>query len=184
MRNIFWLLLLTLSLISACSATNEKSEPPAHRVLMPGMTLKLQDTLTIPPHQARVYIQFGEVIQKLEVDQYRPSCNLLSFDVLDSEQSIAPDQFVIARIRNNSELLQSSRYMLASLMNASLIDLHNNISPMAEVFTVLLDIESKINPRIMRLECEAWRKPNSFDFLTLADIQRTLGDIIVLDTSN
>lgn len=178
---LLFVMLSTLGLVSACATSGKEPDPHAHRVFKPGMTIQLNQTLSIPPQLARVYFQNGKIVRKLEVDQYRPSCNILSFKVIDSEQTIVPDSFEIVRVRNNSELLQKSYPMLASKKYIGIGVFDNGLSPMAEIFITLLEIRSSKNPDIKQLECLAWRKPHSNDYLTIPDIQQSLGDIMTLN---
>lgn len=167
-----------VTLLAGCAAGGKLAEPAAISVIRPGSTLQLHQTLTIPAERARVYFQFGKVVGKLDVDQYHPSCNLLSYVVAEQPQIIQPDQFVVVAVSYNTELVGAGHGMLASGRLSGFGLFMNDDGPMAEIFTTILWLGSLKNPDIKRLECSEWREPLRERHLTLAEIRQALGTVI------
>lgn len=142
-----WLTLIAagalVALEVAVGADQAYEIPAGHRLV-------LQKPLEVPPGKAHLWIQAGEVSAK--VNHYYPACKVEVEDVMDSAQTIRPDDFVIEESVN-------SRDSFTRGMDA---------------YKTRMDLSSKRQPNVRSVTCEVWDDAAMGGFLKRDQIQSTL----------
>lgn len=171
-------ILITLALTGCATAPYPVSSPYYH--IPAGSRLVLKQMLTIPPHSARIYIQYGKVITPRKRDQYYAHCWFLSRKVLDEAQFIAPDTFIITGTKKFEDYVQpQTEIRLASL--ADLASRRSDNGPTAIEYSTVLSIYSDSQPDIFQFICNHWEDPYDAEHLTVAEIEKTLGEIATIE---
>ena len=181
MRNVF--IFPILIALSACS-TSQNPVSSAYYPIPDGSKLVLKQALTIAPDAGRVYIQYGKVVTPNEKDNYHAHCWFLSWHVFESAQVIKPDTFVITRTQQHEDVvaLQTPRQYA---MNGLAFTHDGDGGPLALEYSTELSIHSDLQPAIRQFVCSHWERPDDARHLTVAEMQKVLGDIaeIQLNTS-
>ena len=171
--------LLTLFL-SACATGPYPVTSPYYQIPL-GSQVTLKQALTIPPNKARVYFQYGKVIKEREKDKYYPHCWFLSWKSLDTAQTIKPDNFTVIKTQKYENVVQlPTSYQLAGLYGTIGIGLGMNDDggPTAVEFITQLTIHSDTQPDIRQFACNHWDHPVNGEHLTVAEMQKALGEIV------
>jgi hypothetical protein len=167
------ILLLTLG-ISGCASfvkLQAWSEPYS---LPEGSTLSVNQDLTVNPNSVSAWIQFGKVINRKEVDLDSPNCRFELYTIKPVAQSILKDANVaIIRFVNSNEYVSKGNVMYASLA----AEADDDGGPMAQIFRTEVYLKSSAQPDLFRLTCEVWEDLFNGVYLTVDQIQQTLGDI-------
>lgn len=168
------ILLFLVFSVAACST--QALTPASPYYLIPaGSKIILKHELTIPPNEARVYIQYGKVVSAKEKDDYHAHCWFLSWDVLEHAQVIKPDTFTITSSQHLEDVvLRKSPLQYAALGVGSG---SRDGGPMALVYTTHMSIHSDTQPAIRQFACSHWEDPLDAKHLTVAQMQKALGDI-------
>lgn len=171
---------LILVFITACATSGPYPASSPYFNIPAGTLLHLQQSLTIPPNTGRVYIQYGKVISNKEKQQYYAHCWFLSHKVLDTAQTINPDTFVVTGSQKLEDVIQQeSIYRLASLITVRRS--YSNTSITALEYTTRLNIHSDKQPDIIQFLCSYWEDPLDAKHLTIAEMQKALGDIVRIE---
>ncbi len=96
-------LLLTLLSLSACSLTPPKSMMDVQA----GYTFTLKKPVTVPAHDARAFIQDGQMTTHHGFNRYEQHCELEVKDLSRKPQVIQPGTFTITKVRIDSEAIAS-----------------------------------------------------------------------------
>ena len=142
-----------------------------------GSQLVLKQALTIPPNTGHVFIQYGEVVTPKEKDQYYAHCWFQSWKVLDIPQIIQPDTFIVtATLKDENWVQTPGSYQLAS---AGIVAgfRGGDGGPSAIEYSTELTIHSALQPDIRKFACNHWEDPADAQHLTVAEMQKALGDI-------
>lgn len=147
-----------------------------------GRHLILKESLTIPPHQARVNIQYGKLVRSTDIDQYSVHCWFLSWKVRDTAQIIKPDTFDIIDTQYNEDISKiQAPILVASTRLSSNIFMEG---PSATVeYSTEYTIYSSMQPDIRKLVCNHWQNQNDGIHLELTEIQAALGEIAKIETT-
>lgn len=169
MRN--YLLIVLALLLTGCQPAVYPIDSPYYRIPL-GSILVLNRDLTIPPHQARVIIQYGQVVSRKERDQYYPYCEFEILTLSESPQVIHPDRFSIQRLNKHMETSRQA-VMYASL---SLLGRDNPLV----AYNTKMYLSSSVQPDVYRMSCMYWTDDAMDDHLTLQQIRDTLGEIFTI----
>lgn len=177
------------SMLTACASGPYPVSSPYYQIPT-GTVIELNQPLTITPNSGRVYVQYGKVVTPKERERYHANCWFLSWKVLETDQTIQPDTFVVKRSQKDQDIVQNhSAIKLANLdlqiaVGAGIetgsgngIGILANASPMAAIFTTTLDIRSDRQPDIRQFACSHWDDPSGGEHLTVEQMQNTLGNI-------
>jgi len=169
------ILLFGILLLTACATGPYPVTSPYYQVPT-GSRVELKQTLTIPPNRARTYMQYGRVVTAKQKDQYYPHCWFLSWKVFNRAQVIKPDIFIVTKAQKFEEVIQiPGPYLLASLHGS--IGLRQDGGPTAVEYSTRLSIHSDAQPDIQQFVCSYWEDPVDGKHLTVAEMQKALGDI-------
>ena len=165
-------------MLTACQSGPYPVSSPYYRIPA-GSRLIVNQAVTIPPNQARVYIQYGKVISPREKKQYYAHCWFLSRQVLTEAQVIRPDTFVITEIKKYEDIVSDSTPIQLASLAGMRVD--SGAAIMAIEYSTVLSLESKTQPDIIRFVCNHWEDPLDAKHLTVAEMQKTLGDIATIE---
>ena len=159
-------------LLGACQATGPLDENSPFDVLPSGSRLVLKQELTIPAHTAGVLLQGGRVVSGQDVNQYHPHCRLEVHDVRETAQTVATDEFVVRRARQESQTVARSGLMKAEFRKPGGISFY--------VFRTILDLRSERQPQVRWLTCQQWADPALGQHVTIREMRAALGEIITI----
>lgn len=122
-----------------------------------GDRLVLQKPLQVSPGTAHLWIQAGEL--SVKVNHYYPACQVEVEHVMDSPQTIRPDEFVIKESVNSRDSF--SRGM--------------------DAYKTRMTLSSKRQPNVRSVTCEVWDDAAMGGFLTRDQIQSTLKGLFSME---
>ncbi len=170
--------LFSLVFITACANELYPVSSPYFRI-PEGSQLYLRQTLTIAPENGRVTLQNGKIVTGSKLDHYYPHCWFVSWVISPTETVIVPDQFIVTAsmkyerhvVRQTPLRFAGADYSYRTVMDAGPVAI--------EYFTELM-IHSDKQPNLRQFICSHWEDPSDAKHLTVAEINRTLGDIAEL----
>ncbi len=175
MRLIF--LLLSIVGIAACAGSSYPVSSVFYNIPV-GTHVIVKQSLKILPNSGRVYLQGGKVVTLSELDQYEYNCWFLSWKVNETEQIIAPDKFIVTKVRH-TDFLAKSRTTTQLATTESAIGFQMALGgPTATEYTTELTIHSDKHPDIRRLACSYWGDPGYGNHITVPQIQAALGGFV------
>lgn len=137
-------------------------------------TLVLNQPLTVPIKQKRVYFQDGRPLAFYEVNEYQPWCVLRMRTKKDVAQRIASDEFVV------SEVTREYLHEVARLP-ILVAQFERGGSEMTyEVVATRMELTSDTQPDVQSLSCSRWRIPQDRYWVTIRDVRESLGSIFDL----
>jgi len=180
--------------LTGCATKQYPITSPFFRIPS-GTRIVLNETLTIPPNTARVYLQFGKVISAKEKDRYQPNCWFRSWKVLETPQIIQPDTFIVIQTQKNEDYVQNISNLKTASASVSTeigvgvgvgigagkrMDIFSSDAPMAIEYTTQLTIHSESQSDIRRLACSHWDDTQTGQHLTVEQMQSALGKIATI----
>ncbi|MDH5424324.1 MAG: hypothetical protein OEY29_04960 [Gammaproteobacteria bacterium] len=170
MKKLF-ILVLTISTLGCASVSSYSDVHINDRI-------ELNQNLGIQPNDARVSIQYGKVLSHAAIKNYYPHCWFVSWQRKDQPQIIHKDIFIITKVRQLTSVvrIKSGAYPLAALLSQA------GISAME--YTTEMEIYSERQAVIKKLICSHWEDPYNASHLSLQSMQKTLGDIATIRSSN
>jgi len=168
------LILLMASLLSACQSKPVKLEDSAYAVLPAGSTLVQHRDLTLPSNTFSLQFQNGEQLYNENVDQYYANCELESRDQASSPRTIKADTYQITRSQRYNDYssllpIKVARAGIGFGMGLGSADVYT--------FVLSMDLQSRLNPSIIRFTCTHWGTFDDDDYMTLNVIRKTLNPI-------
>ena len=180
LKGVLSILLAITIIISGCETlTTLEAFPPPYSLPV-GSTLSINQDLTVAPNSVSVWIQFGKVVSRKDVDLSLPNCHFEMYTLRLVEQTIYKDEVAITRFVNRSEYVSNGNVMYASLV----ADADDGGGPMAEIFRSEIYLKSAKQPDLFRLTCEEWDDLFNGIYLTVDQIQQALGKIATFKTPN
>ncbi len=168
------LIVLLPSLLAACVAASGPEGAAAPADLG---TLQLNQPLTIPAHRGWIYVQGGTIYQSTGyislqgLDQYYPNCRFELRRANADPLIIAPQSFRIVAVSHDRDFVQRLPVMVASLK------LHSAAAAGPVVMATSFYLESAQQPQVWRLRCAHWEDPWDAQYLTNAQIRKTVGKV-------
>lgn len=168
------LILLMVSLLSACQSTPVKLEDSPYATLPAGSTLVQHQDLILPSNTFSLQFQNGEQLHHKNIDQYYANCELESRDKASSPRTIKAGSYQITRSKRYHDYTALQPVKVAAVG----IGFGTGFGS-ADVFTYVLsmDLQSSLNPSITRFTCTHWGTYEDDDYLTLNVIRDTLNPI-------
>ncbi|KPK37125.1 MAG: hypothetical protein AMJ69_12510 [Gammaproteobacteria bacterium SG8_47] len=183
LRPLAVLVLGTLVAVGCQSAPVDRERSTSFTIPT-GTVLVLNQELTIPGETASVLIQEGKVALDNKVRRYHPHCRLEVRERKPQAQTIQPDSFVVTRVRDFYEVVQSGPLRLAQLDTPHpAIVVASDASPTWNYITELR-LESERQPNVFQLQCMQWNAPPNDDYVTVEQIRGVLGEIITLELAD
>lgn len=151
--------------LTACSLTPSKSVMDVQA----DNSFQLNQTLTVPANETRVFIQFGKVTTRSGFSRLDQHCELEVNQLKDHDQKIFADHFIVSKVRIGSEMVAanhkpSGNMLFAEADNGILSDIQPSPIEMAvasddsdreeTMDTVMIYLKpTDKNPGILRLTC-------------------------------
>lgn len=181
MRHITALALALL--ISACqTAAWQGDENSPYYLVPPGSRLVLNRAITVPAHDAGVYIQNGEVARSFwRVKPYHPYCALDLRRRLDTPQPVQPDEFTITRVSQETVYSVHADFTRhAGLPAMHVADAVQDGGASYQIYATVMTLRSERQPDVQRLTCAQWQYPPLQRHVTINEMRKTLGDLFTL----
>lgn len=174
MRNM---ILVACAMLAGCAGM-----PPAGDAaldIQAGDRLVLERNLQMPPFGGMLYIQQGEPVSVRDVEELEPHCILRMRTVAEDYRNVEPDVFTITTVRHS---VDDFGYLPGRIYA---VDDSGGISRW--FYKVDLDVNSPVQPDVMRLTCQVDRYRASGLALkkrvTRAEIQDTLRGLMRLENA-
>ena len=169
-------LLVPALLLAACAAPVRDADAPYYRVPINSL-VTLNQALTVPAGQARVFLQHGKVVAKGKLDQYRPHCDFEVRMVSDGSERIEPDSFNVTRVEVGDDFVVSR----ATQVYAALVVINDANQPSMISPYVHHWLSSAHQPQVMRLTCHGgFDYPGIAQYPTVNEIRESLGTAATL----
>ena len=154
---------LALLFLAGCAGT------PANRP-DPGR-LDLLATLTIPPEEASVRLQYGHPVARNSVREYDPFCVFEINTVADSPQIVRPDSFRITRVAQSIDTIAALPYPALIKVGLSDHDLPSHI-----YYKTQFTLRSEQQPGARLLTCLSNQNmPGVYPFMRFLNLEEMRG---------
>jgi hypothetical protein len=179
------ILLFVVVLLTACQTITVMDVNSAYYTVATGSRLVLRRELSILPHTAGVSLQYGKVMDGKLVDVYYPNCRLEVRTITETAQTIQPDTFVISKVVEDTEVVQTKPITLAVTETGANfyagVGMRNNGGPSSEIYITEFWLSSKSQPDVLRMTCQHWEDPHDGNHVTIDQIRSTLGKVFILE---
>ncbi|WP_044411040.1 hypothetical protein [Thiomicrospira microaerophila] len=171
----YWIL-ITFTLLTGCAQLSEKTDLSTQQVL------QTHKTIDIAPNTTRRFIQHGELTTRFGFDRREQHCRLELRTFATHGRTVQPDQFLITRIRFDSEAIAMRPHLLAAGQGVNLMLAMEDNGPPDMMELIIIDLASTRQPDVMRLICAgALSNGNPIDYPRnlrpqLKQINSILGD--------
>lgn len=147
---------------------------PANIIPAAGSSVKINKQLMVPGGQTRVFLQRGQVVTKVKLDRYYPSCNFEVWALSQKPTPIHPGSFFVAKAGRDTNLIVS----LEPLKVAGLGWSYHDDDHAMIMHVVHMMLQSAKQPNVYRLTCRGWlTTPAEAEKPTLADMREALGGV-------
>lgn len=175
---------LLLVLLGGCASTPVTDTKSPYYVPTPGSRVVVHQRLEVPPETRRVFLQFGKIVAKHDLDEYYPNCDFEIASLAKEPRYIEPGTYTVTRVQQRVDsIVSNGPVMVAALDTARLfggMDSQNDgLSSQFEEVRMFLKSDSPSELR--KLSCRgAIAEPVDMVLPTLADMRRALGDFASL----
>lgn len=169
------LLVISSVLLAACQVEPVRDEQSPRSRLSVASAITLHQELPVPAGHSRVFLQFGEVVAKVKLDQYQPHCNFEVRAVSRGEGRLLPDTFTVTKVMEDEEevVLGPTPLRRAALRYSS-----DDMATMVVTRFVRHTLYSASQPQVVRLTCHGgFDEPWQVKTPSVSEIRRALGDI-------
>lgn len=166
--------LVVLTLAGCESFWNMRAWPPPFSVSA-GSMISINKELEINPNEVTVWLQNGQVMERRYIKVRQPNCRFEIYTIKNIIQIIHKDEVEIIKFVHDKEYVSNKAKIVASLLSNQ-----ESASPTAEVYMTEIYLKSKKQPDLFRLICEHWEAPSEGTYLTMNQIQNTLGEIATI----
>ena len=163
------------SILSSCQSFIDLQAWPPPYSLPAGSTISINKPLVVAPNSVSVWIQYGKVVKRRDIDESYAHCRFELFTIQPLERTIQPGEVVIKKMVNTTDYVSNGAVMLASMVDV----FGSSDSPMAAIYSTNIYLKSQKQPDLYRLICEHWEDPSAGTYLTISQIQEALGDIAI-----
>ena len=182
MQRIIYIFSVCLLLI-ACSTLSEEQflNSPFH-VPPVGSRVQLHQRLNVEPGYSRAFIQGGESRMPDELKIRDPYCQFYRFEppeALQTRRYIEMDEFLIIRAYQSEDIAVLKPQRLARLSTAAMFIMDDD-SPSSMTLSTVMKLKSGNQPEIIELKCAIFTDPFVENFLSIKEIQTTLGKVATL----
>lgn len=162
----------------ACQQAPVRDEASHFSRVGVGSSFVLHESLIVPVGHARVFLQGGKVVAKVQLNRYHPHCNFEVRSVSDGTLRIEPDTFLVTGIEEHMEEVvtrrQPLRYAAFSM---------EDFDSMAMITRFVRHwLYSERQPEVMRLTCHGgFDDPSEALPPSIAEIRQALGKLVTLN---
>lgn len=167
--------------LTACQQTPVRDEASSLSRVGVGSTFVLNESLIVPVGHARVFLQGGEVVAKIQLDRYRPHCNFEVRSVSDGTLRIEPDTFLVTEVEEDEvEIVSRPSPQRYAALGADSDTGAGGVSMISLFVTHWLYSERQ--PQVMRLTCHGgFDMPFYARTPSIEEIRRALGKTVTLN---
>lgn len=171
-----------LLMLTACQQAPVRDEDSPRSRIAPGSTVVLNKPLTVPAGHARVFLQGGEVRDKVRLKRYYPHCNFEIRSVSDGTLRIEPGRFLVTDLSTDEvELVRRQGAMQYAALRLS--DGGDMMPQVARLIHHRLHAEGR--PEVMRLTCHGgFSDPWQVEYPSISDIRHDLGEWVTLELAD
>jgi len=174
-KALLWVLFaLTLASCAVSPVTDESSQ--FYRLPV-GTAVVVNQDLTVPAGNARVFLQRGKVIAKNRLAVYQPHCNFEQRTVSDGTAVIKADAFKVTAVSVGDDLVVQSHAMV--YVSLSMNEDRDGASMINRY--VRYSLASPRQPQVMYLTCHGgFQMPFQAEYPSLIDIRSALGGLVTI----
>ena len=176
------LLLSWVMLLAGCQSMGVGSAGGSNPLLIPvGSSITLNQPLNFEIGYSRTHVQFGKSVKPDELRKRYPYCRFYRYehpDEMQSERSMQPDTFQVTRSYRAMDMPLSGSNGGFGMMPGFNSD---GGPPDDNTHNSILKIQSAQQPEIVELRCAVWTEPSINNYLTIAEIQEVLGEVVSID---
>lgn len=167
-----WRVVIALIGFLLVSCRADVTTDPAYIIPTAGSQVKINKQLKVPGGQTRIFFQRGQVVTKVKLDRYYPSCNFEVWKLRQEPTVIHPGSFVVSKTRRAiNQVVSLDPIQIAGLRWSRYDDDHPMI-----MHTVHMWLQSAKQPNVYRLTCRSWlAAPVDAKQPTMADMHEALG---------
>ncbi len=168
-----------VALLTACAVPVVKDEGSSASRVGVGSRFVLHQSLTVPDGQARVFIQGGRVMGKIELNQYLPHCNFEVEQLSDGNTTIEPDTFNVTGVATGWDRVVAAEFPLRLAADTERYEYRSH-SPLSR--TVRHRLHSPRQPGVMSLTCHGgFDEPALAEYPSVRAIRQALGELVSLE---
>jgi hypothetical protein len=174
MSRMSMLLVVSTVTLGACAAPVVDENSTYYRLPV-RTTVVLQQDLPVPAGHARVFLQYGKVVEQRHLKPYQASCNFEQREVSDGSAVIKADRFTVTAVSSGEDyVVQGSPLIYAGWQMSGF----NDSVSMVNAY-VRYELSSPNQPQVMRLTCHG-----GFDFQgraqppSLTEINAAVGEAV------
>lgn len=169
-------------LLTACvSLTDEQFLNSPFQVPPVGSQIQLHQQLNVEPGYSRAFIQAGEITIPGNLKIRDPYCQFYRLEppeALLTRRVIKADQFQVIRAYQSTDIAIWKPQKLAQLSPSMGFIIDD--SPSSMTLSTVMKLESARQPEVIELKCAIFTDPFSENFLSIKEIQSTLGTVATL----
>ncbi len=163
---------IVLSILFLAGCQTGATTDPAYVIPSAGSRVQIKRQLTVPGGQTRVFLQRGQVVSKVKLDRYYPSCNFEVWRLTQEPTVIHPGSFVVSKTGRNIDMVVSLEPLQIAALGWRNYD--RDRSMIMHVVHMLLQSAQQQN--VYRLTCRGWlADPAEAQQPTMADMREALG---------
>lgn len=167
------------SLLSGCLTLTVHDEGSSASRISVGSRITLHQSITIPAGHARVFMQGGKVMGKVELNQYLPHCNFEVRELSDGNSRISPDSFLVIALQVGSDRVVSNGMPIRLAVDMDMYRFHSP-SPVSRYIKHRL--QSTSQPGVMNLTCHGgFDEPALAEYPGIRAIREALGGLATLE---
>lgn len=174
----FILLTFTLSFICSCNHTHTKDIQSQFYSVEVGSKLILNKPIVIKANTARTFFQSGQVTKEKNLNIYYPHCSITMNNLTDTNRTIMPTMFIIYKVVDDEEYAQIHNLF------ASINSLGRGDGPSIIGQATYYYLKSIKSPDVRTLECIQWGDPYDVKYVSIADINLSLGEFFTLEIAD
>ena len=164
-----------LLMVGACqlASINENVDSPYYPPPV-GSKLILKNDIAIPPDNAGVMLQGGQVMSQRSVNQYYPNCRLEVNAILPTAQTVKADEFLVTHVSTNS-------YMVGARDGFVKVGLNLATSNSWFNYVTIMKLSSERQPQVRSLTCQQWGDQAFGKQASIQQMRTALGDFFSLE---
>jgi len=171
----YLLLSITTAFLFSCAQSFDKNIKSQFYSVPVDSTLTLNKDIVIKKNTARTFFQNGDIIKEKNLNIYYPHCSITVNTIHKQDKTISPTNFMIYKVEDQEEHAQ--RFVLfASIKHLSHAD-GPSIIGQASYYHLKSDDE----PDVRTLECVIWGDPFDVKYISISEINSTLGKYFTLN---
>ena len=163
--------IVVISALPGCQqAAFQQEGPLLYEAVRKGDKVLLNKPLTIPVQRARTYLQGGHEIGAQQVDRFEPNCEFEVRTLRETRVEIAPDAFIVNRVRNYEEGSEGffSSFQLGVRSSATI------------KYQTTLKMSSERQPDVLQLVCSWEETASRGHYLSVEQFKNAVGAYISL----